>query len=85
MVLTFGVDGARDTVGETDVELGQGVFLVDGSVRQISDGGGLDHVLNRVSLDGLVLGERSVLVETSPLLVGAAGDSLLVLIWSKHH
>jgi hypothetical protein len=26
-----------------------------------------------------------VLVETSPLLVGAAGDSLLVLIWSKHH
>lgn len=64
MVLTFGVDGARDTVGETDVELGQGVFLVDGSVRQISDGGGLDHVLNRVSLDGLVLGERSVLVET---------------------
>lgn len=59
-MLTFGVDGTRDTVGETDVELGQGVFLVDGSVRQISDGGGLDHVLNRVSLDGLVLGEKWV-------------------------
>jgi hypothetical protein len=50
------VDGARDAVGETDVELGQGVLGVDRGLGQVTDGGGLDHVLDRVALDGLVLG-----------------------------
>jgi hypothetical protein len=53
--LTLGVDGARDAVGETDVELGEGVLGVDRGLGQVTDGGGLDHVLDRVALDGLVL------------------------------
>ena len=53
--LTLGVDGARNAVGDTDVKLGEGVFGVDGSVGHVTDSGGLDHVLDRVSLDGLVL------------------------------
>lgn len=49
------MNGAGDAVGETDVELRQGVFLVDGRLRQITDRGGFDHVLDRVALDGFVL------------------------------
>lgn len=53
--LTLGVDSARNAVGDTDVELGEGVFRVDRGVGQITDGSSLNHVLDRVSLDGLVL------------------------------
>ena len=53
--LTLGVDSARDAVGHSDVELGEGVLGVNGSLGQVTDGSGLDHVLDRVSLDGLVL------------------------------
>lgn len=49
------MDSARDTVGDSDVELGQSVLLVDRGVRHVSDGSSLDNVFDRVSLDGLVL------------------------------
>lgn len=53
--LTLGVDGARDTVGETDIELGEGVLGVDRGLRKVSDGSSLDHVLHGETLDSLVL------------------------------
>ena len=53
--LTLGVDGAGHAVGETDVELGKGVLLVDRCLGKVTDSSGLDHVLDRVALDGLVL------------------------------
>lgn len=49
------MDSARDAVGHSDVQLGEGVLGVNGSLGQVTDGGGLDHVLDGVSLDGLVL------------------------------
>lgn len=53
--LTLSVDGARDTVGKTDVELGEGVLGVHRGLREVSDGSSLDHVLHGESLDSLVL------------------------------
>lgn len=53
--LTLGVDGARDTVGKTDVELREGVLGVDRGLREVSNGGSLNHVLHGESLDSLVL------------------------------
>lgn len=52
---TLGVDGARDTVGKTDVELREGVLGVDRGLREVSNGGSLNHVLHGESLDSLVL------------------------------
>lgn len=49
------VDGARNTVVDLDVELWKGVFLVDGSLGNVTNGGRLDHVSDGESLDGLVL------------------------------
>lgn len=51
----LGVDGARDAVRKTDVELGEDVLGVDRGVREVTDGSGLNHVLDGVALDGLVL------------------------------
>lgn len=53
------MDGARDTVGETDIELGEGVLGVDRGLRKVSDGSSLDHVLHGETLDSLVLGNTS--------------------------
>ena len=49
------MDSTGNTVGDSNVQFWQGVFRVDGSLGKITDGSGLDHVLDRVSLDGLVL------------------------------
>ena len=72
------MDGTRDAVGEPDVELGQGVFLVNGGFGQITDGGGLDHVLDRVTLDGFVLawGQRKARLECS-----GRQESSMRVIW----
>lgn len=51
------MDGARDAVGETDVELGKGVLGVNRRLAQVTDGSGLDHVFDSVALDGFVLGQ----------------------------
>lgn len=53
------VDGARDTVLQLEVHLGNRVLGEDGGVRDITDGGRLDHVANGESLDCLVLGRAS--------------------------
>lgn len=78
------VDGARDTVVQLVVCLGQGVLGVDRGLGQVSDGGGLDDVPDRHALDGLVLGDgfRAVnasdgLDVASALLVSTVGGSLL--------
>jgi hypothetical protein len=50
-----GVDSARDTVVQLDVQLGDGVFFIDGSFLKIADGSSFYHVADGESLDGLVL------------------------------
>lgn len=59
------MDGTRDTVGDLDVELGQGVLGVDRSVRDVTDGSGLNDVADSESLDCLVLGHTSGAVRAS--------------------
>lgn len=59
------VDGARDTVDHLDVELGQGVLLVDGGLAQVTDGSSLNNVAHSESLDGLVLGHGARAVGAS--------------------
>lgn len=53
------MDGARDTVLQLEVHLGNGVFWEYGSVRDITNGSRLDHVANGESLDRLVLWSAS--------------------------
>jgi hypothetical protein len=50
-----GVDSARDTVVQLDVQLGDSVFFVDGSFLKIADSSGFYHVTDSETLDGLVL------------------------------
>lgn len=78
------VDGARDAVVSLEVELGKSVLLVDGSLRDITDGSSLNHVSDNISLDSLVLGNHSGAVGAadrgdvaSALLVTSVGSSLL--------
>ena len=59
------VDGARDTVGELDVELGESVLGVDRSVGDVTDGSGLDDVPDGESLDA-VEWESVVALDTWP-------------------
>ena len=47
------MDGARDTVGELDVELGESVLGVDRSVGDVTDGSGLNDVPDGESLDAV--------------------------------
>jgi len=61
----LGVNGARHAVVELGVQLGQSVHVVDGGVRNISDGSSLDDVTNHELLDRLVLW-------SAPGTVGAA-------------
>lgn len=53
------MNGARDTVLQLEVHLGDGVLGEDGSVRDITDGSRLDHVADGEALDGLILGRAS--------------------------
>merc|ERR1712227_1022709 len=78
------VDGAGDAVLELEVHLGDRVLSEDGSVRDVTDGGGLDHVADGESLDGLVLRSASRAVgatdrlDVAPaVLVAAVGRALL--------
>jgi len=61
----LGVNGARHAVVELGVQLGQSVDVVDGGVRDISDGGSLDDVTDHELLDRLVLG-------SAPRTIGAS-------------
>ena len=54
-----GVHGARDAVFNLEVQLGDDVDIVDGSVLQVTLGGGLDHVAHHKALHGLVLGNAA--------------------------
>lgn len=60
-----GVNGTRDTVVQLVVQLWHSVFRVDGSLRQISNSGSLNHVSDGDSLDSLVLRNTSSTVQTS--------------------
>lgn len=78
------VDSARNTVVQLIVQLWQDILVVDRSLRQISDSGGLNHVSDGDSLDGLVLWHTLSTVQTSDwldvasaLLVSTVGSSLL--------
>jgi len=79
-----GVDGARHAVGKLEVELGDGVLLVDRRLLHVSLRGLLNHVADLEPLDGLVLwygaetvGARNSLHVASPVSVLAAVASLL--------
>jgi len=56
------VDGAGYAVHNLDVQLRHGIFLVDGSLRDITDRCTLHHVANLEALDGLVLCDTAVAV-----------------------
>jgi len=78
------VDGAGDAVLELEVHLGDSVFIKDTGVRDITNGGGLDHVADGESLDGLVFGGASAAVRATnrlhmatALLVTSVGRALL--------
>lgn len=78
------MDGTGHTVVDLDVQLGQSILLVDGGLRDISDGSRLNHVSDAESLDSLVLGDHSAAVGASnrgnvasALLVSSVGSSLL--------
>lgn len=69
---------------DLDVQLGQHVLLVHGSVRNVTDGSRLDHVSDGESLNGLVLGDHAGTVGashrldvSSALLVASVRGSLL--------
>jgi hypothetical protein len=49
------MNGARDTVVQLDVQLGDGVFFIDGGFLKITDSSSFDHVTDSETLDGLVL------------------------------
>ena len=66
-----GVDSARDTVVELDVQLGDSVFLIDGSFLKITDSSSFYHVTDSETLDGLILGDTTVTVDTTNNLVVA--------------
>lgn len=79
-----GVDGTGDTVVQLVEHLWDWVFVVDRGFGDVSDGGGLNHVSDSHSLDGLVLWNTSGTVDTSDrldvtstALVSTVGCSLL--------
>lgn len=61
----MGVDGARDAVRGLDVELGQGILLVNRGIGQIADSRSLDHVANDEAVNGLVLGDAAGAVKAA--------------------
>ena len=78
-----GVNGTGDTVVQLVVSLWQGVFWVDRSFGQISDGSSFNNVSNSHSLDSLILWNGLGTVNTShwldvtsTLLVSTVGSSL---------
>ena len=71
----LGVDGAGDAVVQLGVELGQLVRGIDGGLRDVSDGGGLDDVPDDELADGLVLGASPGAVG-APDVVGVAAAVL---------
>jgi len=64
----LGVDGAGHAVVQLGVQLGQSVHIVDGSVRDVSDGCGFDDVTDHKFLDRLVLRGASSTVGASDRL-----------------
>ncbi len=82
------MDGARDAVVDLNVQLGQNVLLVDRGIRNVTDGGRLDHVADGEALDSLVLGDHTAAVGAAnrgdvatALLVASVGSSLLRHCW----
>jgi len=81
------VNGARHAVLKLEVHLGHRVFREDRRIRDITDGGGLDHVADGEPLDGLVLGGAARAVGASDrldvaaaLLVTSAAEQLAMRI-----
>jgi hypothetical protein len=54
---------------QLDIQLGDGVFFIDGGFLKITHGSGFDHVADGETLDGLVLGTTAVAVDTANKLV----------------
>lgn len=75
-----GVNSARDAVHDLDVELGQSVFLVNGSLGQVTNGSSLNNVADSESLDGLVLRDGSGAVGASH----KSDVASTVLVTAKH-
>merc|ERR1719494_581393 len=75
------MDGRRDAVVLLQVDLGDGIVLVDGGLGEIAHGGRVDHVADHVLLDGLVLGDARRRVDaadvSAALLVASVISSLL--------
>lgn len=80
----LGVDGTRDAVVELVVKLWEGVLGVDRGLRDISDGGRLDHVSDGETLDGLVLWHTSRAVGATDRL-GVSSTVLVSTVVSSLH
>jgi hypothetical protein len=81
------VDGARDTVLQLQVHLGDGVLREDGGIGDVTDSSRLNHVADGESLDSLILGGASRAVAASDGLdvvaVSMTTWLLISLTWRK--
>lgn len=59
------MDGARNTVRDLDVHLGESVGLIDRSFSQITDGSRFNHITDNETADSLVLGDTASAVQTA--------------------
>ena len=60
-----GVNSTRDTVVKLNIQLGNSIFLIDGSFLKITNSSSFYHVTDSETLDGLVLGNATVAVDTT--------------------
>jgi hypothetical protein len=65
------VDSARNTVVKLDVQLRDSILLIDRSFLKITDSSSFYHVTDSETLDGLILGNTTVTVNTTNNLVVA--------------
>jgi hypothetical protein len=80
------VDGARHAVCNFDIQLGNRIFIINGSLANIPNSSALDHVPHRETLDGFILWDCTRAVGTTKetdmataLLVAATISSFLGL------
>lgn len=78
------MNSARDTILQLDVQLGDGVLAVNGSLRQVTNGGSFNHVTDSPALNGFVLGDSAAAVDaanefnvSTAVLVASVISSLL--------
>lgn len=76
------VDGTGDAVLHLQVQLRDGVAVVDAGVTHVTLGGGVDHVADEEALDGLVLGNGARTVAAAHVLDVATSLTVLAAVAS---